>query len=368
MTYKKLVVILVILVMFYITFYYFLEPKVVEPPSSNKLPEEKLSTPRTTIETLVLETLLENGKYCEVVNYGSEGNEFFLLCNERPFYAEYTGKVSFEHNGWSFLEDDQELWNDLSDCDFYKSEKITSNEYELTFYCPRDLFPQPEEMTAKIYRFYVDSFEITKTGEGNFFDVLVEDLKERYDLEGCEMKSIGFIDESVNFFTLDIVFDCGNEYEVLFDLSSMVVLQPPILADKSKTDLERVQTSFENIFDECSIEEINQNENIEINALCDEFDVLLTYSPLNDYYLMRYEIKIRDTSLDEIKNAIGAFGKYSMFPPYEFEEIIKVGNELYLLDDKAFNVVVCDGGKLCSAAHAQEKIVMYHTLIKVPEG
>ena len=66
---------------------------------------------------------------------------------------------------------------------------------------------------------------------------------------------------------------------------------PPIIIDETKSDLERIQISFENIFEDCSIEEIKQNENVEIDALCDNFKVQLTYRPLGDYYLMRYAIE-----------------------------------------------------------------------------
>ena len=86
------------------------------------------------IDEYVLESLLDEGKYCKIVK--KEGNEFFLLCNERPFYVKYDEKLDVGNNGWSFLEKNQELWNDLSDCDFYKSVKVKEDEYNLVFYYP----------------------------------------------------------------------------------------------------------------------------------------------------------------------------------------------------------------------------------------
>jgi len=343
--YKRLGIVFIILIIFYSLF--------------QLIPNEKEE---------VLKHLLEKGEYCKFIK--KEGDEYFLFCNERPFYAKIeNGNVTFDKNGWEFLEKDEKMWNDLKDCDFYKSVKAKEDEYNLIFYCPKDLFSQPKEMIAKTYSFDTNSFEMTKTGEGNFFNILEGDLKEFYGIEKCEMKSIGFINESIIPFSMDIVFDCGGvDYRVLFDLSNLGVLQPPILIDETKSDLEIIQTSFENIFEECYIEYINYNyENINVDAVCKDRKVYLTYTPLDNYYLMRYEIEIKDASINEIKDAIKTFGKYSMFPPYEFEDISSIGNELYLLDEKVYNIVVCNG-KLRSVGNIIGKNVVYHSLIKVPRG
>lgn len=385
MAYKKLLVVLVVLVVIYAGFQLFTQmsetPEIKEteelphPPKSEMaepvgystwMPlvessaKKEILTPED-IDEYVLESLLDEGKYCKIVK--KEDNEFFLLCNERPFYVKYDEKLDVGNNGWSFLEKNQELWNDLSDCDFYKSVKVKEDEYNLVFYYPKDIFFEPKEMIAKVYSFDANSFEMTKTGESDFFDILAEDLKERYDLEDCELKNVDFIDKMINPFTLEIVFDCGDDYEILFDLSSLVVLQPPILIDSTKTDLERIEASFENIFEECELKSTNQNEKIELNVICEGFDILLTYSSFNNYYLMRYGIEIGDTSSNEIKRAIKVFGKYSMFPVFEFDYLSKTGNELYRLDDKVFSLVICNGNNLCSVSSVLEKKVIYNNMI-----
>ena len=60
-------------------------------------------------------------------NILSSTGEFWLICNNRPFYATYNnGNVSIGLNGWSWLKN-TEHWNDLKDCDFYDSEKIDND-------------------------------------------------------------------------------------------------------------------------------------------------------------------------------------------------------------------------------------------------
>jgi len=199
------------------------------------------------IQSTVLNYLEEQLEFCEIIRdsiWFGQG-EFWLICNNRPFYATYeNGNVSYELNGWGFLKKDTDLWNELNNCDFYKSEKVNNN-YNLIFYCPKDF--DSDQLTAKTYQFNSNSLRMEKTEDKNFLEIIGNDIKSVYSfMSDCDLLNFNFCKRKQPE-NLWLNFDCGgSNYTVLSNLAT-VPLQPLILLDSLSYE-KRAEISFKNLF------------------------------------------------------------------------------------------------------------------------
>jgi hypothetical protein len=141
----------------------------------------------------VLNQLKGRLKFCEIVrddiNIFSKSGKFWLICNGRPFYAEYLNNVvSYELNGWSWLKETQ-YWNELKGCDFYDFRNS-----ELIFYCPKrsETYPYPWiNVSEKIYNFAYEKFSLKKVGENDFINTIIKDMKNAYPIfEDCKITKL----------------------------------------------------------------------------------------------------------------------------------------------------------------------------------
>lgn len=133
-----------------------------------------------------MHSLKENLEFCEIlkrkISFGK--GKLWLMCNGRPLYLEYeNGKIKMELNGWGWLKK-TEYWSELERCDFYEF-----RDSELIFYCPEIEENYPyfwKGAKAKIYSFNKNKFSIKKAGERDFFEIVLEDLQESYQvLKDC---------------------------------------------------------------------------------------------------------------------------------------------------------------------------------------
>lgn len=292
---------------------------------------------KSAIEKAVLTSLEEGLEFCEIIKSEivKENGKFWLICNNRPFYAEYvSGELKYELNGWSFLKENLTIWNDLENCDFYDSEKVDNN-YNLTFYCPRDF--QAEELKAKTYLFNTKTLKMNKLGEKDTLNVITDDIKSIYPfLSECEIKSFSL--ESYETPVLFLNYSC--EDGEWFALSqALLSLQPPILMNQDLSYEERARISFEKSFD-CEVKSISSigPKLITIDSTCQDREFSMIYE-FSDIPFVSFRVKCKEPCLE--------FGKYFIFPPLKdikkatlikkLENVhpgtyYKVGDEIILLE------------------------------------
>lgn len=262
--------------------------------------------PKNNIEKIVLESLKEKLEFCEIIESDVVDNkgEFWLVCNNRPFYAEYDkGEVIYGLNGWSFLEKDPAIWEDLKECDFYDSEKI-EDVYDLIFYCPRDF--KANELKAKIYKFDSSSLTINKVGEEDFLGIIDEDVKSIYSsLTQCQIKKFDTNPEwePANLF---LTYNCQDEDWNILNLAT-TSLFPPVLMGGKLSPKERAEVSFKRAFN-CEIDNIETlGKSILITSSCQKQTLIINYDfSISDFPLVTYKIDCQEPCL--------AFGKYFISP------------------------------------------------------
>lgn len=274
------------------------------------------------IRNQTLNYLEQNLKFCKIlkekINTSTLKGEFWMICNNRPFYASYIkGKIETELNGWAFLKENENLWQELKDCNFY-----TFKDSQLIFYCPYTL----ENPIAKIYKF--NNFKIDKIEETDFFNVLDKDIKTIYKgLEECNLKDKKLEGSNIQS-TINLEFSCQDgEYRLLGDLSFFSL---PVLV--SNNEEKRRELSFEKVFMvKPKIE--NSKAILEI----EECEISVRYTP---------DIAFPEIKCPDPESVIKIFGKYLLFPPQYFNEIKfikKVPQEalmrnIFLVDGKLINV------------------------------
>jgi hypothetical protein len=276
------------------------------------------------IRSKVLSQLEQNFEFCSIlsdnINGFSGSGEFWMICNGRPFYAEYkNGNVSYELNGWGLLKRDSEVWDDLKNCDFYDSRNS-----ELIFYCPRDF--NSEKLIAKTFQFDVNLLKMRKVREEDFLKILHNDIKQIYPfLSFCKIKNFTSLQPGGNYpSVLFIRFNCeGKEYQVGTDFLT-IPLQPPILMDSSLSYKERARISFENSFN-CTVKNITEgNSVVFVRSLCKGSDVTISYDFKNTPFLS-YKI---ECSEDNLENCLKEWCKFFIIVPFDtklqFEK--KIGN------------------------------------------
>ncbi|MEM2175267.1 MAG: hypothetical protein QXI58_06575 [Candidatus Micrarchaeia archaeon] len=227
------------------------------------------------IRNRVINLLEEKLEFCKIVKekingFGDNG-EFWLVCNGRPFYTEYkSGNISYKLNGWSFLWEEPEVWEELENCKFYDSKEYES-EYQLSFYCVY-------ENKLKTFIFDFQSNLLKKVSESNFLDYLFREIKEKYpSFSTCEIKnhSIDFSSYIKNFTTIFLVVKCADgNYKIWVDMGTYS-LYPPILIDNLQ-EKDRAELSFRKVFN-CPIDNLEFNKYVEVSSFCEGANLTLLY-------------------------------------------------------------------------------------------
>lgn len=258
----------------------------------------------------VLSQLEDKLEFCEImaddVDISGSSGLFWLNCNGRPFYAEYdNGNTSYEMNGWSFLKNDNKLWLELRDCDFYDSRNS-----ELIFYCPKDF--DSDVLDAKIYDFNQETLSMIKLEQSDFLDILSSDIKKVYSfLSECTLYNFtSYRPEGYPPFIL-LIFSCDDgNYLVGTDLTT-VPIQPPILLDSILSNEERARTSFEKSFGYAIDNATSSGEYVTIASRNSFFTYKFGVIPSFKYILNCPAV---DVCLEE-------FGKFFILPLVNYEDI-----------------------------------------------
>ena len=271
----------------------------------------------------VLTQLAEKLEFCEIVkddiNAFSGTGKFWLICNNRPFYAVYeNGNVSYELNGWGFLKEDSNLWNELNNCDFYDSK-----DSQLVFYCPKDF--SSSKITAKVYSFDINSLKLVKKEEKDFLEVVGADIASIYNfLSACKIENFTSTKSPEYPAILWLTFKCNKDYYIVATDLATVPIQPPILLGNLPYE-ERAKTSFEKSFG-FSIEGIKKELNNQIIIDSSQFGIrYIFFDPTPSIY---YNLKEVYNEKD-VQARIKDFGKYFIFPPIGKTENIEFLGEPY---------------------------------------
>jgi hypothetical protein len=298
------------------------------------------------IRRTVLTSLEQELEFCEIIKDDIQFNqgEFWLICNNRPFYATYeNGNVNYELNGWGFLRRDSKLWNELSNCDFYDSDKKGSSNYQLRFFCPFDL--QSDNLLLKIYNFDINSLTIRKESEVKLIDIIISEIRKNYNkLNEC--KFVGSYSSGESFLWLE--FSCyGENYTFV---TNLVGLSPPLFNGMSK---EGIAKNLEKIFEKKT--EIEESEKykeiikwdtsyyIPIKVNFDSANVIFFYSTnISKIFILNIIIKPKDGM--EIKDILSEVGNYFVLPPFEkIEDVMFLRSEFrkdyYRVNDKIIIVI-----------------------------
>ncbi len=255
----------------------------------------------------ILKKMEENLFACEIIKY--ENNDVWMLCNGRPFYANFDGtNLEYSLNGWSFLGADNIL-GELKNCEFYKSERNYDN-IDLLFYC-NILSRTP---TLKTLRFNINNLKITENREEQFLPIFFKDLKKHYpSLKDCIALEID-----------NLVFSVGEIFKIDLDcrgIKKMIYIKPgymfPLIEREGiPSNVERAEYVFnQHIQEYCSINNIDvdeKNENhISINSICQQlpFDVSAQYFFPPYSYIWTYNLTKREDNIEEyvIKNLLDKF-------------------------------------------------------------
>jgi hypothetical protein len=196
------------------------------------------------IKKTVLNQLKENLEFCSVVkdrvNAFSGTGEFWMICNGRPFYAEYkNGNVNYGLNGWGFLNNQPEILNEIKidECRFFDS---TAN--SLMFIC---------KDKAKVYNFSISDFKLTKSYETPFVNELLKFRK-----YGCLILGYSLFGIQNEKF-LEIKMRCGeHNVSVLFNLEKLY-FTPPLVTDEAISNKERANLSFQ-LIGKCKLDYIQE--------------------------------------------------------------------------------------------------------------
>lgn len=294
---------------------------------------------KNEIRKEVLNSLEENLRFCQIlrddINLSSQQGKFWLMCDKRPFYAEYEkGEIKTELNGWSFLKKEQELW----DCDFYDS-----RDSELIFYCPYNFSSQP---LAKYYKFDPSSLEIIKIKEENFQNLISTDIKKNYPFLNDCITPPTFTGGGGRGYSpfADITFICKDyTYVVKTNLGFLI---PPILIDSKVEDKERAKLAFEKSFNITP----TLNGPTTASYQFDTCKLSITYPPLTNLDEMWVAIQPTGSDNESIKDALIEVGKYFIFPPLEIKNVEFISGQTdklyYKVDGVMIEIVRFEGNNI----------------------
>lgn len=177
----------------------------------------------TQIREFVLNSLEEELEFCEIIrdDIGSDKSEFWMICNSRPFYAEYeNGKVNYELNGWGFLKKDSKLWKEeLNGCYPYHP-----NGDVLRFLCVGD--------RIKYFKFNKERFSLEKIKEENFTSILRREIESKFPfLSSCNFQRF----EGSGTYAPSWRFDytCDNVQLTVITNTNNVLILPANLSKES---------------------------------------------------------------------------------------------------------------------------------------
>jgi hypothetical protein len=185
----------------------------------------------------VLSAMEQKMEFCEIRKYDVLSGRFWMICNGRPYYVEVgSNGLKVEMNGWSFLESQPEVLEELKDddCRF-----MHSNSSWILFYC------SGKERT---YYFNDETFEMKRLGDREF------SAKSFFNC--TNVKSI------LKNEILTLEMECGDRgYQTLGSLNiNEMSYQLPVVTDNRLTGLDRVRKSFFVSFPGgCDIENRTQN-------------------------------------------------------------------------------------------------------------
>lgn len=264
----------------------------------------KITKEETLIRETVLNELEAELEFCEIIKDDIDKGGFWLICNGRPFYATYDGDMNYEMNGWSWLKDDLSLWSDLNDCDFYDSEKVDDLNYNLIFYCPKDLNLQ--EITAKQYNYNLETLKMEKFEEKDFLEMITEKIRNKYEfLKECSVKTEVNIERSEK--PIILTFDCDGEKIITSVLLHYQYSSLPFFEKKGLSQEEKIRFSFEKVLGEkCEIEGIESDI---VYAKCDDFRVTVRYN-FEPFYLSEYKFRTEKLSEEIGTLFLNNYGKY----------------------------------------------------------
>jgi hypothetical protein len=219
-----------------------------------------------------------------------------MICNNRPFYAEYkNGNVSYELNGWSWLRDSA-AWDELKDCDFYDTER-TLDGFNLEFFCPYDF--KSDVLTVKTYEFKLSDWKMEKINESNFADMIKDGIIQIHpSLKDCEL--LNLTAAKTPWPQVEVIFNCSS-LNYKFVVSDLITLSFPVLENSEIKTREKYENIFEKFFKDDNSLQISQ----------DETAMTIVSKSGNITFAGFMWID----SGKEIKETINDIGKFFIFPP-----------------------------------------------------
>jgi hypothetical protein len=280
----------------------------------------------------VLDQLEQKLEFCDIVhneidNYSGIGR-FWMMCNGRPFYAEYeNGNVSYSLNGWSWLENTQ-YWNELDGCDYYDT-----RDSKLVFYCPKDF--DSTTLTAKLCSFDDKNFHIENIEDDDMLNILKKDISSIYRfLSDCEIESYDSFKPENYPAVLKLNFKCEDGYYMVATDLSTVPIQPPILMYSTLPYEDVARISFEKAFNL----KIDKIENYSDTVIIESGNLTITYKLSGGSSTAGYMIVANNE--EEVEEQIKHFGRFFIFPPlvmyYKIDSLGEINRNVfaYKIGDK----------------------------------
>lgn len=297
-----------------------------------KLPEAEKSSEAyaQNIREEVLNFLESESEFCEIMkdDIQLDEGEFWLFCNERPFYATYeNGNVSYELNGWDWLKN-TEHWDELKDCNHYKSLQDS-----LIFFCPK-IIEGP--ITAKIYSFDRTTFKLEKIEDKEFSTVLIEDIKNRHEfLNQCTLSDFKVRPPATPL----IKFDCSGTPVITSVLLYFNYMSLPFFNVTGLGLNEKLELSFNKVFGEkcqinsITIETVEGSEINVIRATCSDFNAEIRYQ-FEPFYFSRYVFSTPSLDDEKMRIFVKEFGSKSLLVDVDELKLIKPPHVLEMLEGK----------------------------------
>lgn len=261
---------------------------------------------------IILEQMKTTGENCQF--FSRDENNFNLWCNGRPFFVLYNGTdVTYDMNGWSFLKEDASALSDLNDCDFYDSKKINENNYNLIFYCPKNIDSQ--NIIYKEYSYDKTSLRLEKNTQGDFSEMIQGKVVEKYPL----LSSCSFVNSKIGteFPEKPFLFKyiCNESETLITVLPDYQYITPPFFNISDMTDSAKITYSFERTFGEsCAITSIENNV---LYAKCGEFSATLAYL-FDRFYMINYNYVVTNSSEETDIAFIENYGSnFLLYAAYE---------------------------------------------------
>ena len=252
----------------------------------------------------VLKFMEDKLEFCEIQKEEIQSNDgrFWMLCNDRPYYAEFVdGKMVDDMNGWSFLREQPDVFNELTEdnCDFLYSKNNT-----LFFYC--------NNRRSKIYDFDIDSFMLENGRDENFVIVMYEDIKNLYGCLPYGHQTFNY--EGERFFSLKL--NC-NEQDIVLNFNlNKTVYSLPVVIDGNLSNKEKAVMSFQRL-GICRLDEVD-------NVTSSKYILSVFCGNLKENFLISYDLDLGLSELlfsaSEFENSFNHF-QSMLFPFLQVNEV-----------------------------------------------